>query len=212
MSTPTYSSSSAATPTVSRTPALRWTVADILIATVLGIAAGLIFWVYNGPGYAWYEAFNAITPGLGGLATGPWLFAAVLGALAIRKPGAAIYCEVVAASVSAGLGNNWGIATLYSGIAQGIGAELIILAFLYRRFGLAVAALAGAGAGLGAWTLEFFMGNAAKTVQFNVTYLVCNLISGLLIAGVLTFFITRALVAAGALDRVRAGRDNTVRV
>ncbi|MBN9644826.1 ECF transporter S component [Corynebacterium mendelii] len=196
----------------SSAPTFTWTVADILICTVLGLVCGLVFWLYNGPGGAWWEAFNAITPGLAGLTVGPWLFAGPLGGLVIRKPGAAIYCEVIAACLSAALGNQWGLPTVYSGIAQGLGAEIILAVFLYKRFGLPVAVLSGAGAGVGAWVLEFFRGNAAKGIEFNTVYLVSLIISGAVIAGVAVYFMVKALVQTGALDKVRAGRANRQRV
>ena len=78
-------------------PLLAWRVIDIIIAAVFAVAIGLIFWVWNSVGYAWYTAANAITPGLGGIATGMWLLGGVVGGLVIRKPGAAIFVEVVAA-------------------------------------------------------------------------------------------------------------------
>ena len=34
-------------------PARRWRVVDIITAAVLGVATGLIFWVWNGLGGAW---------------------------------------------------------------------------------------------------------------------------------------------------------------
>ena len=110
-------------------PLLAWRVIDIIIAAVFAVAIGLIFWVWNSVGYAWYTAANAVTPGLGGIATGMWLLGGVVGGLVIRKPGAAIFVEVVAACVSAGIGNQWGIETVYSGLAQGLGAELIFAVF-----------------------------------------------------------------------------------
>ena len=108
---------------------MTWRVVDIVVAAVLGVACGLLFWVWNSIGYAWYTAAQAITPGFGGIATGIWLIGGVLGALVIRKPGAAIFVEVVAACVSAILGNQWGIETVYSGLAQGLGAELMFAIF-----------------------------------------------------------------------------------
>ena len=53
-------------------PLLAWRVIDIIIAAVFAVAVGLIFWVWNSVGYAWYTAANAVTPGLGGIATGMW--------------------------------------------------------------------------------------------------------------------------------------------
>ncbi|MCS4489906.1 ECF transporter S component [Corynebacterium sp. ES2794-CONJ1] len=187
---------------------LNWRVIDIVIAAVLGVATGLIFWVWNSIGYAWYEAANALTPGFGGISVGIWLMGGVLGGLIIRKPGAAIFVEVLAACVSAGLGNQWGIETVYSGLAQGIGAELIFAAFVYKRFGLGVAALSGIGAAVGAFILELFLsGNLAKTFEFNLIYLASMSVSGAILAGVLSFYLVKALAATGALDRFAAGRE-----
>ena len=80
---------------------------------------------------------------------GGWLFAGVLTALVIRKPGAALYGELVAATVSALVGNQWGVLTLESGLVQGLAAELVFAVFLYRVWNLPVAVLSGAVAGLG---------------------------------------------------------------
>lgn len=184
-----------------------WRVIDIIIASVLGVAVGLIFWVWNSFGYAWFTAMDTLTPGLGGLAAGTWLLGGVVGGLVIRKPGAALYVELLAAIVSALLGNQWGIGTIYSGIAQGLGAELIFLAFAYRRFTLPVAVLAGMGAAVGAFVLELFTSaNLAKSLAFNSIYLTCLLISGAVLAGVLGHWLVRALAGTGALDRFAAGR------
>mgnify|MGYP002622139401 FL=1 len=171
-----------------------WRVIDIIIASVLGVAVGLIFWVWNSFGYAWFTAMDTLTPGLGGLAAGTWLLGGVVGGLVIRKPGAALYVELLAAIVSALLGNQWGIGTIYSGIAQGLGAELIFLAFAYRRFTLPVAVLAGMGAAVGAFVLELFTSaNLAKSLAFNSIYLTCLLISGAVLAGVLGHGLLRLL-------------------
>ena len=58
---------------------LRWRVIDIVTAAVLGVACGLIFVAWNQVGYAGYEAFKAILPGLNGLVTGVWLLGGTLG-------------------------------------------------------------------------------------------------------------------------------------
>lgn len=197
--------STAATPAAK--PSMSWRVIDIVIAAVLGVACGLIFLVWNVVGGASFSALDALTPGFGGLIAGVWFLGGPLGGLIIRKPGAAIFVELLAAIVSAVVGNQWGISTLYSGLAQGIGAELIFAIFVYRRYNLMVATIAGIGAGLGAWVLEFFMGNIAMSFEFNMIYLICTAISGAVLAGILAWLLTRSLVATGALDRFAVGRE-----
>ncbi|HEU4466049.1 MAG TPA: ECF transporter S component, partial [Agromyces sp.] len=115
--------------------------------------------------------------------------------------------------VSALVGNQWGIETIYSGLAQGLGAELVFLAGGYRRFGVVTAMLAGAAAGLAAWTLELFLsGNLQKSAEFLFLYLGTVVVSGAILAGLLGWIVVRALAATGALNRFAAGRDVTGRV
>lgn len=186
---------------------LQWRVVDIVVAAVLGVACGLIFVAWNSIGYAGFQAIDALTPGLGGLAAGVWFLAGPLGALIIRKPGAALLVELLAGFVSMAIGNQWGWTTMYSALAQGLGAEIVFALFAYRRFHAAIAVLAGIGAGVGAAVNEFILGNWAKSFAFNAIYSVSLMISGALLAGLLGWLLTRALARAGALDRFAAGRE-----
>lgn len=202
--------STSETRTASSPNRYRWRVVDIVVAAVLGVAVGLLFWFWNGVGYGWFEVMDAATPGLGGFAVGIWLIGGVIGGLVIRKPGAALLVEVVAAAVSATIGNIWGPSTLLSGLVQGLGAELIFAVFLYRRFGIGVAALAGVGAGVAAWIFELFFGstpNILKTLEFNLIYLGTIIVSGVVLAGVVGWLLVRALAKTGALSRFAAGRE-----
>ena len=186
---------------------LRWRVIDIVTAAVLGVACGLIFVAWNQVGYAGYEAFKAILPGLNGLVTGVWLLGGTLGGYVIRKPGAALFVELLAATVSMGLGSQWAVKTLYSGLAQGLGAEIVFALVAYRRFNVWVAAAAGGLSFACEWFLELFTeGNLAKGVPYNAIYLACGALSGIVLAGVLAWALTNALAKTGALDRFASGR------
>lgn len=190
-----------------KTDTRGWRGIDIITAAVLAVACGLIFWLWNMVGGAGFTALDTLTPGFGGLVTGTWFLGGVLGGLVIRKPGAAIFVELVAACVSAVLGSQWGISTLYSGIAQGLGAEIVFAIFGYKKFGLQIAALAGAASGIGAFCLELFTsGNLAKSAEFNLIYIVCLIISGAILAGIIGHYLVKALAQTGALDRFAAGR------
>ncbi|WP_341947395.1 ECF transporter S component [Microbacterium sp. LWH11-1.2] len=210
----TSTSTSASTTTQGQTPAaglFRWRVVDIVVAAVLGVAIGLVFWGWNTIGYAWFGAADALTPGLGGIAVGVWLLGGVVGGLVIRKPGAALVVELVAAIVSMLIGNVWGVSTVLSGLVQGLGAEIIFALFFYRRFGIVVAALAGTGAAAAAWVFELFYGsspNILKSLEFNTIYLVSVVVSGAILAGVLGWLLVRALAVTGALSRFAVGREH----
>lgn len=211
MSTSTSASASEeATEATNAANPYRWRVVDIVVAAVLGVAIGLLFWGWNIIGGAWFGAADALTPGLGGIAVGIWLIGGVIGGLIIRKPGAAFVVEVVAAIVSMLIGNVWGVSTVLSGIVQGLGAELIFALFFYRRFGIVAAMLAGVGAAAAAWIFELFYGsspNILKSLEFNAIYLVTLVISGAILAGVVGWLLVRALAVTGALNRFAAGRE-----
>lgn len=186
---------------------LGWRVIDIVTAAVLGVACGLIFVAWNQVGYAGYEVLKAVAPGLGGLVTGVWLLGGTLGGYVIRKPGAALFVELLAATVSMGLGSQWAVETLYSGLAQGIGAEIVFALLAYRRFNVWVVAAAGALSFACEWALELFLyGHLEKGVLYNAIYLVCGALSGIVLAGVLAWALTNALAKTGALDRFASGR------
>ncbi|GAA5146486.1 ECF transporter S component [Microbacterium pseudoresistens] len=192
-----------------------WRVVDIVVAAVLGVAIGLVFWVWNTIGYAWFTAADGLTPGFGGIAAGIWLLGGVVGGLVIRKPGAALVVELVAAIVSMLIGNVWGVSTILSGLVQGLGAELVFALFLYRRFTPTVAVLAGVGAAAGAWIFELFYGsspNILKSFEVNAIYLGSLVVSGAILAGLVGWLLVRALAATGALSRFAAGRETRIEV
>lgn len=192
---------------------LKWRVVDMVTAAVLGVACGVIFVIWNQIGYAAFSALDALTPGVGGLVSGIWFMGGPLGMLIIRKPGAAIFVETVAAIVSMAIGSQWGLETVLSGFIQGLGAELIFALLLYRSFGVLTAALSGAGAGLAAMVLELFTsGNLAKGLLFNGIYWSCSIISGIVLAGLLSWALTRALAKTGVLDRFASGRELRARI
>jgi energy-coupling factor transport system substrate-specific component len=189
----------------------RWRVVDIVVASVLGVAIGVVF-------FGWDLVYTPVTkplelllPGSQALLYGIWLIAGVLGGLVIRKPGAAIFTEVVAATVEALLGAHWGgWQTIFSGIVQGVGAELVFLVFLYGSWRVWTAIIAGAASGLGMVLNDFVNYYAASTGSFKLAYAICGVVSGAIIAGLGSWLIVRALAKTGALSRFAAGREGAV--
>jgi energy-coupling factor transport system substrate-specific component len=193
-------------PTFDNRRPVRWRVVDIVVASVLAVAAGLVFVFWNVASNPITTPLNAVLPGLQALAGGGWLFAGVLTALVIRKPGAALYGELVAATVSALVGNQWGVLTIESGLVQGLGAELVFALFLYRRWNLPVATVAGAVAGLALAINDLILWYPGSTTTFAAIYTASAVVSGAILAGVLSWFVVRALAKTGALSRFESGR------
>ena len=191
----------------------RWRVVDIVIASVIGVASGLIFVVWN-------QAYNPLSglltpllPGLQALLGGGWLFAGVLGGLIIRKPGAALYTELLAAVVSTLVGGTpWGATILVSGLVQGLGAELVFALFFYANYRLYVALLAGAGAGLALAINDLLLWYPGSAAPFITIYTAASIVSGIVVAGLLSWLAMRGLARTGALSRFAAGRSSRPRV
>ena len=185
----------------------RWRTVDIVVASVIGVASGIIFWAW-GLAYGPLSAALSVTPGLTALLGGGWLFAAVLGGLIVRKPGAAIYTELIAATVSALIGSQWGFGTLMSGLIQGLGAELVFALFLYANWNVLTAVLAGAGAGVAMSINDLVVWYPGVDAGFQTVYVICGVVSGAVIGGLVPWFIVRGLARAGALSRFAAGRQS----
>src|SRR5690349_20866614 len=75
----------------------RWRTVDIVIASIIAVAFGVIFWAW---GLLWNGPADAIPLPGRAVIYGVWLVPAVLGALIVRKPGAAFYTLSLAALVS----------------------------------------------------------------------------------------------------------------
>jgi energy-coupling factor transport system substrate-specific component len=139
---------------------------------------------------------------------GVWLLGAVVGALVIRRPGAALFTELLAANVELFLGNRWGAAVLLSGVLQGLGVELAFALSRYRRYGVAVAVLGGVTSAV--FEIVLFEWQAyvpAFSVAWKAIYLGCGMVSGAVIAGLAGWFLVRALARTGALNAFPAGQE-----
>ena len=190
----------------------RWRVVDIVVASVIGVASGLVFVAWNVASNPITDPLAALLPGLQAVGGGFWLFAGVLTAIVVRKPGAALYGELVAATVSALIGNQWGPLTLVSGAVQGLGAELVFAIFLYANWRFGVAILAGVGAGIGMAVTDLTLWYPGSDTPFIVIYTISAMVGGALIAGLLSWLAMRGLARTGALNRFAAGREIAKRV
>src|SRR3954454_22294757 len=172
----------------------RWRTVDIVVASIIAVAFAAVF-------YAWNNLWNALDSFAlpwRAVIYGVWLIPAVLGPLVIRKPGAGLYTELVAAIVSALFGSAWGLGVVVSGLVQGIGGEFGVAATGYRGYRLSNALIAGGLASVGASLLDLtvYYGDTFTVAQ-KWTYAALVVASGAVIAGGGSWALQRALSRTG---------------
>ena len=183
----------------------RWRTVDIVVTAVLGVAFGVVFWAWNLLWAATGAAFTAFPPAQA-VMYGVWLLPAVVAPLIVRKPGAAIFAETVAAIVSALLGAQWGAQVILYGLLQGLAGELGYALFRYRRFSWLQALLSAVFAGAMAAILDLLYWYPTWTAGWKLTYVVVVAASTVVICGIGGTALVRALARTGALSSFAAGR------
>ncbi|MFV2195870.1 ECF transporter S component [Nocardiopsis sp. LOL_012] len=178
--------------------AREWRTVDVVVAAVIGVAVGAVFWLWNILWTVTTPLFVAFPPGQA-VIYGMWMISGVLGGLIIRKPGAALLTSVAAASVSAVLGTQWGIMVILDGTLQGILPELVFLLLGYRRWGMGAAVLAAAVAGISPAIRDNVFYNVTWPLGYQIAYGLIVIASSAAIAGVGARLLTTALAKAGAL-------------
>jgi energy-coupling factor transport system substrate-specific component len=179
--------------------ATKWRTRDIVVAAVLGVAFGVVFWVW---GLAWsvFAPLNAVVPVARDLLYAVWLMPAVLAPLVVRKAGAALFAEMVAAGVSALLGSAWGVDTLLSGFVQGAAAELVFAFTLYRIWSFPVIATAAVASAAAAWIHDWVLYYPEISVELQVARGLAMAISAVVIVAGGSTALVRSLRRAGVLE------------
>jgi energy-coupling factor transport system substrate-specific component len=176
-------------------PDLHWRTRDIVVAAVIGVAFGVAFVVAGG---IW--ASLAFLGPLQNVFYAVWLLPAIVAPLIIRKPGAALFAEVVAAGVSAILGSTWGVDTLMSGLMQGAAAEAVFAITRYRSYAFPVLSAAGLASAAAAFLHDwyfYYQGYAADVLTLTAVWMAA---SGLVLLPLAALALVRALRTTGVLD------------
>ena len=176
-----------------------WRTVDFVVAAVLGVAAGVLFSAWNALYAPLSVPIGAVTPGLVALLNGTWLIGGLLVALVIRKPGAAVFGEVLAALVSAAVGNQWGWLVLFLGLAQGLAIEAGFAMWRYRRSGFIVVATAGVLGGVVQGVLEVLYWYPGADTLFSTIYISSSTLSGAILGAGSAFVLVRVLSKTGIL-------------
>ncbi|WP_130866502.1 ECF transporter S component [Acidipropionibacterium timonense] len=186
----------------------RYRTIDIVTPVMIAVAFGVIF---LGLG----ALFNALQPimdvyvPLEGLYMGLWLLAGIVAGLVVRKPGAALLAELLAATIEALLGGQWVYGTLISGVLQGLGVEVALALFAYRRGGVRVAMIGGVLAAAFESVYERIAYYPVFRAGDTVAFVIFCLISGAVLGGLVGHAIVVALANAGALNPFPVGRERS---
>src|SRR3977135_411592 len=120
--------------------AWQWRTRDFIVAAALAVPLGLVLsFAY---GFVWLTA-RGILPQLGDVFDGFYIVGGVLVGYVIRRPGAALLGEMLAALIELPF-TGFGAVVLWLGLVQGLGVEAVFLATRYRRFDLPIMLVAGA--------------------------------------------------------------------
>ena len=184
-----------AQPGAQTSPFAAWRTRDILLAAIVGVVFGLVFAVWNGI----YGGLDSLTKPLADSLYGMWLVPAILGPLLIRKPGAAIFAEMVAAGLSAMLGSQWGPDALLSGFVQGAAAELVFAMTGYQRWSLPVLGVAAIASAVGAFVHDWALYYPTISMDIQLLRLALMAVSAVVFAAFGSVAIERSLRKAGVL-------------
>ncbi len=195
-------------PVLARGGPAAWRALDLITLAVLGVAFGVAFWGFDNVIYPVLDGLFAGFPPAAELMLGVWLLPAVVGALIVRRPGAALMCELVAANVEMMLGQKWGALVLISGVLQALGVEVVAAALRWRRFGLVTAMAGGALAAVfEIVAYEWWTYVADYSLGWKLIYLAAGVVSGIVVAGIGGWALVKALSATGALDAFPPGLE-----
>lgn len=185
-----------------------WDLKDLMLTVVLGVVFGFVYW-------ALVQAWNglAVLMGPAGdfaqhVLLGGWLLVAPMVIAIVRRPLSGVVAEVLASFVEVVfLGSPVGPVLFVSAAIQGVGSELPFALTRYRSFTWLTYALSGVcGAGLVFFFSAFRFGWYGQDL-FAVR-LVLQLVSGLVLGGLLAMVLVRSLVATGVVDNFAIGRED----
>ena len=188
---------------------LRWTPQEIAVGAALGAACGVVFWSFNFAYMPISSLFGALLPGLASLVHAVWYFSGTLALLILRKPGSALYVNLVGTLVESVIGSQFAIGfVLVSALLQGAFAEIPFALTRYRRYDLPVSMVSGALVALeyGVYLMLFRYQGVAFLSPRGITHMICEVIGGIAISGVMSWYLYRAIGRTGVLDRLPSGR------
>ncbi|MDU6092081.1 MAG: ECF transporter S component, partial [Staphylococcus lugdunensis] len=138
------------------------------------------------------------------LTYGVWFMAAIVAYLIIPKPGIAIIAEFAAGAGETIVMGKFDIPTIIYAILQGVACEIIFAIFKYQSRSAVVAMLAGLLTALISFPVDYFYGYLNEVAGWNLLlFIVFRAISGIILAGLLSYIVVKALDQTGVTKLFR---------
>ncbi len=174
-----------------------WKLKEVVLMSLFGVVFGIVYLIFIHIGNIWAGLIGPIAYEW---MFGIWFIVSIISMYIIRKPGAALLPETLAALIEVLLGNAVGPRLILSGIVQGLGAEAAFAVTRYRHFNLAVLMLAGAGSAVFSFIYGYFIsGYAALDPALVAWMFTLRVLSGMIIAAIGGKYIADGLLATGSL-------------
>ena len=173
---------------------------EILVTVLIAVVFAVIYNIWNFV----YKAVQIIGLHFEELTYGAWFMAAVVAYLIIPKAGIAILAEFAAGAGETIIMGRFDIATIIYALLQGLACEIIFAIFKYKSRTAMVAMLAGLLAAVATLPIDFAYGYLSEIAGWNLAlYIGFRLISGIVVAGLLSYYIVKALDQTGVTKLFR---------
>lgn len=184
----------------------KWRFKEIVVMSALSVVFAVVYLAFLPVGKILVGFFGPIGYDL---IFGIWFIVSILAAYIIRKPGAALLSETIAALIEVLLGSAAGPMLILSGMIQGLGAEAVFAATGWKNYSTWVLMAAGAGSAVFSFAYGYFVsGYAALSSSYVIGMFITRMISGALIAGLLGKSLSDSLAQTGVLSSFALGKEH----
>ncbi|RIP35681.1 thiamine ABC transporter permease [Staphylococcus gallinarum] len=178
---------------------------EILVTVLIAVVFAVIYNIWNFV----YKAVQITGLHFEELTYGAWFMAAVVAYLIIPKAGIALLAEFAAGAGETIIMGRFDIATMIYAFVQGLACEVIFMIFRYKSRSAMVAMLAGFLTAIATLPIDFAYGYLGEIAGWNLAlYIGCRVISGIVVAGLLSYYIVKALDQTGVTKLFRPATKN----
>lgn len=179
---------------------------EILVTVLISVIFAIIYNLW----WLFYNVAQVAGLHLEQLTYGVWFMAAIVCYLIIPKPGIALLAEFAAGAGETIVMGKFDIPTIIYALLQGLVCEIVFAIFKYQSRSVMVAMLAGLVTALVSFPVDYFYGYLNEVAGWNlILFIVFRAISGIIIAGLLSYLLVKALDQTGVTKVFRpASKDD----